>query len=189
MVDSTTPFLAYRINGRRVWRIEFNDVILRLEKATPEELEKHPRDFVVYIDPEPGHLLKVVSQMEGYDEEDWHKPAAELAEKQLGRHEQYPGFPDKEPHVAFVDALGAIRTNPICAQEIVALYVMHSHLDKAPRPVWDIHLYGIRTALSIKAPDLPSYQRDHWRVLVDAVTGDFIFGGNSPHPVVEKEKK
>ena len=190
MVDSTTPFLADSINGRKVWRVEFKNVILDLKNVSSEISESHPRDFVVYVDPELGGLLKVVSQVAGYDEAVWRKPSAELAEKQLlGHRERYLGFPKEKPPVSFVDALDAVRKNPILAQEIVGLHVMHSHLDKDPRLVWDIHLYGIRTILSIKDPGLPSYQRDHWRVLVDAVTGDFIFAGNTPHPVVEDEEK
>lgn len=186
MVDSTTPFLSRRIDGAKAWRVELKNMTIHRAYGNPLERAGMTRDFIVYLDVKTALPFGISSRLEKFEESDWHKPGIEDAEAQLVSHkEMYLGFPGESPKVGVLEAIGEATGDPYTAEQIVCTYVMHSHLDKDPRPVWIVHMYGVWTPLSTRHPELPRHCRDHYRSVVDAVTGEFIFAGNLPQPVDE----
>ena len=111
-------------------------------------------------------------------------------------YEIYHGFPAEPPKISFLDALDAIGGHPLLAKEIYALYVMESEMKSQPRPVWAITLRGIPPLHFITVPPgvsqdklPPIWQRNHFRYVVNAVTGKVLFATNSPQPMDPEQKK
>jgi hypothetical protein len=184
MVDSMTPFLADSINGHQMWRVEFKGISVSQQGDSVRTTGGHPRDFVVYIDPDQPGFVKVVSQVAGYDEAAWHKPRAADGEKQLLRRgEKYVGLPTSGPSVGFLDAMRVAMSYSDKAEEVVGVYVLFSHLGKDPLPVWDIHMYGVpASSWAIRQGPLPTYKTNHMRTIINAVTGEVLFGEPVPFP-------
>ena len=63
--DTTTPFLHDRINGRTIWSVEFNGILLNPKSIKPEKIEANPKKFEGWLDAETGILLRVCSPYTG----------------------------------------------------------------------------------------------------------------------------
>lgn len=182
--DNHTPFLAGRIDGQPGWQVEFKGISLTDAADESDSLVVETRDFRVFLD-SIGTFVKAVSERSGFDESYWRKPPAEIAEEQLRKHrERYLDFVRDAPDIHLLAALEAARRfQPRClsAQQIVARCVVFLYQDEPPRPVWDIHVYGVANILATD-PVRPAHHTDHMRILIDATTGAVIFADNLPHP-------
>lgn len=197
--DDNTPFLHRQINGKKnVWRIEIKNVRLKLKSVWPRYKDKYLRNFEVLVDHNTGHLLRIRSKFDGYDPNMLPEPPAEWAEARLRGtgYEIYHGFPAEPPKISFLEALNSIGGHPLSAKEIYALYVMESKMKSQPRPVWAITLRGIPPLHFITVPPgvskdklPPIWQRNHFRYVVNAVTGKVLFATNSPQPMDPEQKK
>jgi hypothetical protein len=197
--DDNTPFLNRQINRKKnVWRIEIKNVRLKLKSVWPRYKDKYLRNFEVLVDPNTGHLLRIRSKFDGYDPNMLPEPPAEVAEARIrgGGHEIYHGFPAEPPNISFLEALDAIGGHPLSAKEIYALYVMESDMNSQPRPVWAITLRGIPPLHTITVPPgvsqdklPPIWQRNHFRYVVNAVTGKVLFATTTPQPMDPEQKK
>ena len=201
--DDNTPFLHTQINGKKdVWRVEIKNVRLKLKSAPPGSKDKYVRKFQVFVDPNTGHLLKVTSTFDGNDPDMLPEPPAAVAETRMKNsdNEMYHGFPAEAPKITFLGALDVIVSrapSPFVAKEIHAVYVMHSttRWGSRPRPVWAITLRGIPPiTLSVpagwrKENQIPVWQRNHIRVVVDAKNGKMLFATSVPQPLPPEEKK
>ena len=178
--DSTTPFLADSIDGKKAWVITFKDLAVTNGKFLAT--------FTVVLDAQTGRLFKIVHQKPGFDEGYWHIPtAADLSRQTINSGGAYIGFPEKKPNISFLQAL---RTKVPCqvlnAEQFTALYVIHSQT--TPRRVWVISGLGVSTPLHSDNPAAPWYLRSTCRVLVDADNGEFIEGDNWPAPEPSDEE-
>jgi len=200
ITDDNTPFLHTQINGKKaVWSVKIDNVRLKLKSAAPRFKDKYVRKFQVFVDPNTGHLLKITSTFDGNDPDMLPEPPAAVAEAQMrGSEEVYLGFPPETPKLSFLDALDVISSrgySPFVAKEIYALYVLESEMGSRPRPVWAITLRGIPGIIPTGPPGLkkehwsPVWQRNHIRVVVDAMKGKVLFATSVPQPVAPKEKK
>jgi len=198
LTDDETPFLHDSINGQEFWQVNIDSVRLvidvELESGkTVQRVDTNVRDFVVFLHPKTGQIVRISSEPDDYPYKP-PKPSAEQAEDQLrrvklgGSSEFYHGFPDMPPKVSFVEALRSVIHDPFSAHEIHALYVMHSRRDGTPRPVWIIDLRGLDPApMTMGGPGrtavVPIEERNHRRNGVDAMTGAHLFTTTFPQAV------
>jgi len=186
--DSTTPFLGEYAKKRPVWHISFRDINLKSRDGQPVDKE-FDRDFDVYIDSLTGHLLKITCFYGSTTPDECPELSAEEAEKQLMR-EQYIGFPDKIPPVSFSDAILA-GINPFNAKQILGQYIMYSHHNLQPRPVWIISFCGppMLPIVGGEADWIPKYQRSRARQIVDDTSGRVIIHSSSPTVPLKPEDR
>ena len=172
VVDSTTPYISSIIDGSRILRVEFDSVVLKLRKFN----DTGRLNFIVFIDPEPGELIKITSKKDEFNLGDWKISSAKEQEKILGS-EKYCGIPKVDPKISFIEALDSIIKNPLKAFYIEGLYVLHSSSDETPRPVWNIKVYTTK-----EPPENINYNSKLGypmiRSVVDAMDGKFIMGSN-----------
>jgi hypothetical protein len=186
--DTITPFLHDRIDGRAIWSVEFNGILLNPKSIKPEKIEANPKRFEVWLDAETGILLRVFSPYTGSDSTGLSVITAEQAENELrGCSEEYRGFVDSIPPVSCFDAINADEFgSPMFAKEIHAVCVLNSRprTEKA-RPMWIISLreppaspldpdyrYGWKRKLARRS-----------RILVDAQTGEIVIIRDVIYPV------
>jgi len=178
-IDTTTPFLYEGINGRLVWLVEFKNIFLNPTNYDENKLLNKAKDFMVYVDAENGHLLKIFSPYVGPEKNrPYYIPLIE-AEKQIKAcNEKYLGFLDSLPNIDFYDAANKGKMpHPAWAKEIQVVCILHSQGDKIATPTWMISLFGI--------PPMGGFDHDsrykkageynrHCRLLVNASTGEVI---------------
>lgn len=192
--DDQTPFLHEQINGREVWQIVVDSVQLRMTSRSQSgpkmgRTDSTFRVFIIDIDAVSGQLIKLYSVPDGDYPHKAPIPPVDVAEKQLQsrgpRSEFYHGFPDTPPVLSFLEALKSLVYDPFSANEIHALYIMHSQGGGTPRPVWIIELRGIDPApRTMGGPErnasVSIEKRNHRRTCIDAVTGVHIFTSTLP---------
>ena len=197
VTDDNTPFLYKQINGKKdIWVQEIKNVRLKLKSTAPAFKDKYNRTFKIFIDPNGGMLLKIMSKFEGYDPNLLPEPNAISAQKQLfnSTGELYLGFPKEPPKISFLDALNVCIGSPMTAKEIDAIYVLwKSNVSPEPRKVWIITLRGISMPSSGGPPWIRSKDNNiitRMRTVVDADTGKAIIASTIPIPEVpDKTKK
>ena len=186
--DDKTPFLNIELNGKEVWKVTFHNVKLSLSNI-PGTRDEINRNFVVFIDPETGKLLKIESRYEGNDKDFLPEPSIEHAESQLrSTGEIYLNFPDSGDYVSFYDAVNSYGT--LSVKEISA------HLVTATRPhdgeivVWSITFRGItpQIAKGRYGDSVAECYRNYIRNVYDAKTGKLLYWTTIPtvEPVEEK---
>lgn len=120
-------------------------------------------------------------------------PDGDMAQDQLRRaSESYKGLPLAPPRHSLLAALDAVQArgvgSPLQAAEIQALYVMHELRGRAPVPAWVITLNGI-PPLAHSGPagaQVPVWQRNHIRNVVDANTGRPLYATTVPQPMAPR---
>jgi len=180
--DDKTPFLHDRINGRPIWRVPFMNISINSRTFDSTGKGSDLRRFDVYLDPETGQLLKIISKYEGVDTNIAPEPPAEMAEMQLrNRGELYIDFPPEPTPINFMEALNPCNDT---SKEISASLIIFSikPLYETPRAVWAITRRGIgpwhfHPPRIPNAPrvSLPLYMRNHSRSVIDATTGACLF--------------
>lgn len=187
--DERTPYLWKQYNGQNAWKVEFADVSLKFKSATPNFNDSYKRKFAVYLDEKTGQLISIVSRFEGSDPDLREQPSGAAAENQLKAEDEfYYGLPTKEPKLTFLDALEVVLNkgmgSPFVAKEIYANYVIHSRGNSPKRNVWVITLRGLPPlpAHGQYGDQVPVWQRNHMRNVVDDETAVNLFATNSPQP-------
>ncbi len=187
--SDNTPFLWRQRIGKRAWLVTFVNVSLKLPSAIAGYRDPYRRQFDVLLDEDSGELLSITSLFRGAAPDMRPQPSGEVAERQLSAEkETYEGVPAEDPRVTFLGALDIILSkgmgSPFLAKEIFAVYVMEARMGSPARPVWAITLRGIPpiSAHGPYADEVPVWQRNHMRNVIDAKTGEFLFATNSPQP-------
>ena len=188
----TTPFLHRQIALMPAWRVTYGAGSLVLRAATSEERDQYQRTFVALVEKATGRIISVTSSFVGPRGDMRPEPSAASAERQLkARKEAYLGLPTVAPKVTFLDALNVVlrsgTSSPLQAKEIAGQYLLHTHLGSEPKPVWIITLRGVPPIPPVGPPGMdastvPVWQLNHLRVVIDAMTGQFIFGSSDPQP-------
>jgi len=189
VTEDKTPFLWKQFIGKRAWRVDFENVSLKLSSSIPGYPDSYRRKFTVLIDEETGRLLSISSKFEGEAPDMRPLPSGEAAEAQLqGQQEVYLGLPTIEPKIKFLDALDLVLSkgvgSPFLAKEIYGVYVLDSRMKSPARAVWAITLRGL-PPIPVDGPygdTVPVWQRNHMRNVLDATTGEHLFATNSPQP-------
>ncbi len=179
--DSTTPFLAKQMDGRRVWKIQFKNISLK----SKEQIEKdgfNPRDFDVYIDSISGKLYEMRSLAENIDRVMYPEVPATMAEEQMKNmfFEEYISLPEKKPNVSFINSLNNVTFSIENSKLVVVKYVIYSLRGRSLNNVWIIHLHGIS--------EEPQYYY-HMRSVINAEDGVGIQELNCPFPTNDYLKK
>ncbi|HUU82301.1 MAG TPA: hypothetical protein VM243_02250 [Phycisphaerae bacterium] len=186
-----TPFLSDQIIERPIWHVVLGDWNLKLKSAPPGAEDLYLRTFDVFVDPQGGQLLKIVSRWPKGVARIPREPGAKSVTQQLRRagHERYHAFPDEAPRITFLEALDAMTKggeNPLAAKQIVGQYVVWSMMGRKPRPMWVISLRGV-PALGASYPGVAVNARDHFRSIVDPQTGKWVCGFSTPQPQTTEE--
>ena len=200
--NDKTPFLADKINGKSVFRVQIDGVQLPVARRRgPPRHNRHISRFDVLIDPESGTVLKISSPWPQGVTKIAPQPPAKEAERQLKNvGESYDGFPAKAPKIDFAQALAAVHINGLGSvagsKQIIAHYVLHSKLQHKRRPVWIIELRGF-PPFAPKGPGrrpgaaadygISPDARNHMRHGVDAETGKVLFANTAPQPVAPRK--
>ena len=175
--------------GQPVWKIEYADAVLEFKSAIPDYMDSHKRKFVVLLDEKTGQLISIVSKFDGKDPDLREQPSGIDAEEQLKAEDEfYYGLPDEDPQLPFLIALEVVLNkgmgSPFLAKEIYANYVLHSRGGSPQRTVWVITLRGLPPlpARGAHGDEVPVWQRNHMRNVVDDKTAENLFATNSPQP-------
>jgi hypothetical protein len=187
--ENPVPFVGRALVGQDAWRVTVGNVQLKLPSAVPGYKDRYVRTFSILLSAPTGQLVAIRSRPVGNALPLRPEPSAESAESQLQAEEEtYQALPERLPTVRLLDALDRVLADgigsPLVAQEINAVYVIHSRLGTPPLAVWAITLRGIPPlpARGPGAESVPVWQRNHIRNVVDAETGKVLFAKNSPQP-------
>lgn len=182
--DDNTPFLKERLINRPIWNVVVSDWSVEL-KSDPAARDRYQRTLDVYIDPEDGKVLKILSRWPDGAPPMRPMPDAEEAEfKFRGTGDQFHGFPEDPPTISFTEVLDCVHRVGVGsvpqASQIMAHYVLWSNMGRQPRPVWVITLWGIPPAHT--PHKAPVAARRCFTNVIDARTGEFILAGNTLCP-------
>ncbi|UCE61665.1 MAG: hypothetical protein JSU63_07935 [Phycisphaerales bacterium] len=186
LAEDNTPFLSARLIGRPLWRVVLRDWSINVRVGSVSIDDPYSRVADVYLDPVSGRILKLKTRWPEGVPEMAPEVSAETGAEQMTRfgRTRYHDFPRKEPKVTFFQALESIPRltgdNPAEAEQIVALYVMWSRMDKEPRAVWAIMLRGV--PMQNPPPGFPPDVPDQYTYIIDAQTGKWIMTTNTPEP-------
>lgn len=176
--DSTTPFVADSIDGRRAWCIRIENITF--DTVTPKVFCP-ARDFEIWIDSASGRLLQIVSALDSPLYRMYPQPSVGSIEFDMGMsREVYKGIPDEFPAVDAITALTKPKWRYPNAGRIVMNYLMYSIAGSEAKPAWSIVYRGIRPSLAESKAQEPSYS--NWRYIVNARTGSVIISTNYPSP-------
>jgi len=174
------PFFSSELKDKIGIRVRMAPVTIKWSSTTGPVADHYTRYFTVYLDADARRVIAVISRL-AKRPPDIREPTADETEGELrGSSQIYSSFPSVGPKVTFMQALQAVRASP--APEIDGVYVMYSHLEEKPHPVWAISMRGgPPSALSFHRPVLPEgvvireapagQQRNFVRVIVNATTG------------------
>ena len=183
------PFLSPQIKDQTGIRVRFAPGKIKLPRPITGHADTYLRYFSVYLDAEASRVLAVTSRLEKRSPDVSHLNTLEAAAEELrGDSEFYESFPTVEPKTTFIDALQKKDGFPLVAQEIDGFYVMYSRFHVNPRPMWVINLRGLPPMSApgrIGAPEgeeIPLWGMNHWRYLVDAITGELVLEASFPNP-------
>ena len=179
LTDDRTPFLAQALAGRRAWKVTIEGPF---EELSPKIIRLH-----CLLDQESGQLIRVVSEWPVSEPPLSPPPRSEAAADQMQKsgEELYHGFPATLPRVALFEALRTLERagrGVSNARQIDCQYVEWSRIGKwrQPRRVWAITLRGIPPVHP--PPGAPTDPTFSFRYIVDADTGEFLCGSNTPRP-------
>ena len=185
--EDDTPYLSKKLIGKPHWHVVLPDRKIELPSSPENYRDPYSRTFDVLLNPIDGRVIKLKSRWpEGVPQID-PEPDAASATEQLGRsgNEVYHGFPNEDPQISFIDAADAIQLGgaaPVMSKQISASYVMWSNVGyKTPRPVWAITLRGVMPVMPREGMSREAVYQ--YRYIVDARTGEYLCGGNTPHLV------
>jgi hypothetical protein len=168
--------------------VVWQDVRLSLPSASGAS-DQHSRQVQIRLSQGTGQLLSATLRAGELADGARPTPDGDVAQRQLQQAaERYAGLPASPPRVSLLQALDAVLVrgigSPLQASEIHVLYVMHVHHGRAPVPAWVITLNGI-PPLPHKGPrgaEVPVWQLNHIRNVVDANTGKPLFATTIPQP-------
>jgi len=158
------------INGHEVWRVTVPDWFVTFDEF-PDAKDQYRRTLDIFLDPETGKFLKLKTRWpEGVPEpQDTVAPDAATAEYQL-LPDKYLGIPSEPPPITFMEALKVCNTwagDALHAKQIEAVWVLWSTMDRDPRPMWIITLWGIPPIPAFGPREFPDYMTENLRIIVD----------------------
>ena len=183
MEDSTTPFLWQKFNDTKALKVTLRNMPVKYKRNRYGEpvLIEGERDFDVFLDPENGKLLKIVSTKDSFYKKveagEIRKPTSEEAEKQLASSNDKYFYTSSDPTPDFLKALQVMPGDPIRADQIIALFVNFERGTSQQR-AWVIETYGVESITTGHHP-MKVYQINHIRCLVDT-KGNLISWSNRP---------
>lgn len=187
--DDNTPFLCDEVNGRALWQVVIQNWLPQTRSTTIGKTDGEKRTWEVLVDPTTGIVLKLKSRWPGSVPSMPPTARADIAVEQMtnaGR-EKYHGFPSHAPRVPFLQALNAIEARGFAmadAKQVVADYVLWSTMGRQPKAVWAVTYRGV-PPLRRYPGSTPGFQ-DQFRHIVDAESGEWIEGSNTPRPTPVK---
>ena len=188
LVDTTTPFVHEQLNGRRVWRVELASLRV-VEQGAVSDDSLSVRDFTVFVDSASGIVLRAIARGPHYNPRVISHPSATSAEKDISRStEAYTGVPTISPMVPLNKALEWSTIPARLSMEITVDYLLVSYSvgrDKGEHAAWVVNMNGGFTyPLDCSRGE---YERacSHYRVVVDAVTGECLMSTNIPFPPLD----
>ncbi|MEW5796989.1 MAG: hypothetical protein AB1772_11595 [Candidatus Zixiibacteriota bacterium] len=187
-VDAPVPdSLRSVVAGRRLWRVDFDDVLIREVKSDQGVTVEMRRSITAYLDSLSGKLIMVQS-IRPSDRiiSDREMPLAER-ERALLSSPKYRGLPDSLS-LDFVSVLQHCPFSPHLAERIAGVYIYEpkNNYPDSLIPVWVISLVGIPPVPVIGVPDMdmsnpvPEYMRNARQVVIDARTGKELSQGGAP---------
>ena len=201
LIDTTTPFLHTRMNGKSAWLVVLPAVDLGDWLGQRDTVL--PRDFNIFVDRETGAVLKIESSASHYDSTVIRKASWHRAETDPGAF-HYLGFPCERPTLSFFEVLRIAEDQVSKSMQIdaVCCVIPINEVDRSQpdndscTTVWDIHLYGLPPRRIHPQPaeeysrhfrTLPIYMCNHWRTVIDATTGVVYRSSNLPQPALDSE--
>jgi hypothetical protein len=188
LVDTTTPFVHEQLNGRRVWRVELASLRV-VEQGAVSNDSLSVRDFTVFVDSASGVVLKAVARGPHYNPRLISHPSVTSAEKDLScSFESYTGVPAIPPGVSLKEALERATIPARLSMEIIVDYLLVSYSvssKKGEHAAWVVNMNGGFTyPLDCSRG---KYERacSHYRMVVDAVTGECLMSTNIPFPPLD----
>jgi hypothetical protein len=185
--DANIPYLNSRLKAKTGILVRFAPGKLKWSLPLSGKPDPYTRFFSVYLDSDATRVLAVKSRLETRSPDIHPEPSPESGAKQLSDfgNEVYLSFPMDDPAITFMQALEVTRHggigHPLIAHEIDGFYVMHSRLSSKPKPVWIINLRGLPPN-SFNGDPYPAWQCNFARGVVDAMSGEWMFGCNCPRP-------
>ena len=186
------PFLTSQIKEKIGIRVQFTPGKINWIGIRSGVTDSNVRHFSVYLDADAKRVLAVTSALADRSPDIHPEPSPETAETEMRKMGIiYDSFPAIDPKVTFMDALPKVRSgSPIRAQEIDGFYVMYKTAANQLIPAWIIHMRGLPPRPfrdPFKTPNEPSRQppvwtRNYGRDVVNAITGEWILGGNWAPP-------
>lgn len=182
------PLTEYKETPVSCWKIDLGEVPFPpWAKTTSQRMQ-----WSVTLDATTGELIEVRLVSERINSDVVASPTGKLARDRLAAHgEKYTRLVSQPPHVSFVDALNRVEAagfaSPAEASIVEAVLVVHEWLDHPPRPVWAIVLNGLppwpaQPPSGVTAAEVPVWQRNHLRHVVDATSGEVLFATTIPQP-------
>jgi hypothetical protein len=172
-VDSVTPFLSSRLQGRAAWAIDYGRLPLPLPgtKSTSESLVV--KSCTAWIDSLTGALLRV--ELWGIEDSarTFRLPSPREAKEYFRRTGgEVLGLPSTPPRFSLLEILAKCRHYPALADCIVAHYVQYSDHKRDRAQVWSIYMIGGPSVPSTSSSPAGSVYLRRW--VFDAVNGELI---------------
>ncbi len=205
LTEINIPFLNTKLEGQMGIRVRLKPASIKWRDTGSPADDSYLRHATVYLDSDANRALAITTRLaqRSPDISDVAEPG--VAEQQLkSNSEYYDSFPATTPKVTFKDALEEVRAHspgyPPHAQEIDGFLLMYSRMGKRPQAAWVIVLRGLPPMPSHQPPPSPNvnpnvykeqpiWQRNFMRSVVDAESGKWLFGSNSPFPINPPKKQ
>ena len=158
------PFLATKLEGRPVWRVQYAGCRLLLPSADIGTQDKYQRTFTVVLDAKNGKLIQVEVLAESAAERPGPDITLTAREEQIATlsNTKLVDLPTEPPQVCFLKALDKIGDMDLLgsayqAKSIEGLYVDYTKMDHTStfeplKAVWYIRFRGIPPVPQIGVP-------------------------------------
>jgi len=167
LTDDQTPFLSDWVNGRPLWKIHIEGLLLYYKKF--EERDSISKDMDIYLDSITGALIRVNIYSAQKNSLTLRAPTAKEAENQM-RSEKYYSFPEALPKAKFLDFAGlATRYSAFTSAQLV----IYSCGKAEPKPTWIVDYI-----FPAGAPDM--LRDTHTRQFKSAATGEVMSATTIP---------
>lgn len=195
--NDNLAFLRTYLEGRLVYRVEFSPGSLDSFRSAVAGEGKmwtdNDRSLTLVIDQETGALIRARSLKGSLDSARFYPVTAESSERQLKQgFEKYIEFPKEPPRSNLADVLRASPINPFEAVEFEVYFLLRSPCNPVqPKLVWVIYLNGI-VPIPFHGPgkdQIPVYQLNHRRVIVDDASGRLAEMDTHPQPPLTPEDR
>jgi hypothetical protein len=180
------PFLSKQLFGLETWRIEFNSLPFDDVNRQSEISNPNISRLVVFLAPESGQVMKVVSVWPDSVPRIADYPACVEEQRQMGDADRYTGLPIEAPKITLMEAITKCVPWSDGVKQIYACYVIHTSANHTAKPVWIVQLRGIQQ-IPFSIPggvegNIPEDAGNHLRNIIDAQTGEWLGADTVPQP-------
>ncbi len=185
-VDTTTPFLSRFTDGKAVWKVRFENVLVLDNKEKNREGIRC--DFDVYLDSISGHMLNIESSLKPFGPNEDPEMSALEAERQISGDGGNYSVTDKVPTSKFVDVIPFQFKE---ANKLVAQFVNYTERYNGLEPYWIVSLRGVppEPAGGGSLEWMPIYMRNRIRNIIKDRTGRIKITSTIPHLKMKEEDK